>query len=233
MTSSAPTRGAIPLRELMGDRDDHRVARGEEYLLDNRQAQAGQRFTALAELFNPSTFRHLEALGLGSGWRVWEVGAGGSSVPSWLAEQVGPEGRVLATDIDTAWMESASGYEVRRHDVGLDPPPVGPFDLVHARLLLVHVPQRDRALAAMVSTLCAGGWLVVEEADPALQPLVCPDETGPAQQLANRLKDGFRQLMAQRAQTPGLENPSAQHSHEPGLASAGVPQAFADLGCAL
>ncbi|MDT7586335.1 MAG: hypothetical protein QOE32_3885 [Pseudonocardiales bacterium] len=182
----------------MGDGDDHRVAPGEEYLLDNRQAQAGQRFDALAELFNPSTFRHLDALGLGSGWRVWEVGAGGSSVPSWLAGQVGPDGRVLATDIDTAWLESAPGYEVRRHDVGVDPPPEGPFDLVHARLLLVHVPERDRALAAMASALGAGGWLVVEEADPALQPLVCPDETGPAQQLANRLKDGFRQLLAQR-----------------------------------
>jgi hypothetical protein len=126
------------------------------------------------------------------------VGAGGPTLPSWLAEQVGPEGQVLATDIDTAWMDDTPGYEVRRHDVGVDPPPEGPFDLVHARLLLVHVPQRDRALAAMVSVLRRGGWLVAEEADPALQPLVCPDETGPAQQLANRLKVGFRQLLAQR-----------------------------------
>jgi hypothetical protein len=197
-SADAPWWPTILLRGLIGDGDDHQMAHDEEYLLDNRQAQAGQRFNALAELFNPSTFRHMEALGVGSGWRVWEVGAGGSSVPSWLAEQVGPDGRVLATDIDTAWMECASGYEVRRHDVGLEPPPVGPFDLVHARLLLVHVPRRDRALAAMASALCVGGWLMVEEADPALQPLVCPDVTGPAQQLANRLKDGFRQLLRQR-----------------------------------
>jgi SAM-dependent methyltransferase len=175
-----------------------RVADEEGYLLDNQQAEAGQRFDALSELFNPSTFRHLAALGLGPGWRVWEVGAGGPTLPSWLAEQVGPEGQVLATDINTAWMDDTPGYEVRRHDVGVDPPPEGPFDLVHARLLLVHVPQRDRALAAMVSVLRRGGWLVAEEADPALQPLVCPDETGPAQQLANRLKVGFRQLLAQR-----------------------------------
>ena len=64
--------------------------------------------------------------------------------------------------------------------------------------MLVHVPQRDRALAAMVSVLWPGGWLVVEEADPALQPLACLEESGPAQQLANRLKVGFRQLMADR-----------------------------------
>jgi hypothetical protein len=50
----------------------------------------------------------------------------------------------------------------------------------------------------MVSVLRPGGWLVVEEADPALQPLLCLEETGPAQQLANRLKTGFRQLMSDR-----------------------------------
>ncbi len=168
------------------------------YLLDNQQVEAGQRFDALSELFNASTFRHLSAVGLELGWQVWEAGAGGPSVPSWLAEQVGPDGRVLATDIDTTWMNNTQRFEVRRHDVGVDPPPTGPFDLVHARLLLVHVPQRDQALAAMMSVLRPGGWLVLEEADPALQPLVCPDETGPAEQLANRLKAGFRRLLTER-----------------------------------
>lgn len=168
------------------------------YLLDNQQAEAGQRFDALSELFDPSTFRHLSAVGLRPGWQVWEVGAGSPTVPSWLAEQVGTAGWVLATDIDTTWMDSAAGYEIRRHDVRVDQPPEGPFDLVHARLLLVHVPRREQALAAMASVLRPGGWLVVEEADPELQPLVCPDETGPAEQLANRLKSGFRELLAQR-----------------------------------
>ena len=43
-----------------------------------------------------------------------------------------------------------------------------------------------------------GGRRVVEEADPALQPLLCPEETGPAERLANRLKAAFQQLMAER-----------------------------------
>lgn len=91
------------------------------YLLDNQQVEAGQRFDALSELFNASTFRHLSAVGLGPGWQVWEAGAGGPSVPTWLAEQVGPDGRVLATDIDTTWMNNTQRFEVRRHDVGVDP----------------------------------------------------------------------------------------------------------------
>jgi len=177
------------------------VAADDGYLLDNQQAEAGRRFGALAELFDPSTFRHLTALGLRSGWRVWEVGAGGPTVPAWLARQTGPDGAVVATDIDPTWVAGPAAppnLRVLRHDVGLDPPPEGPFDLVHARLVLVHVPQREQALAAMASALRPGGWLVVEEADPALQPLLCLEDDGPAQQLANRLKTGFRQLMAER-----------------------------------
>jgi SAM-dependent methyltransferase len=175
------------------------VTCSQEYLLDNRQVEAGQRFDALSVLFNASTFRHARALGLGPGWRVWEVGAGGPSVPAWFAEQVGEQGHVLATDIDTSWLEAGTpGYEVRRHDVGLEPPPAGQFDLVHARLVLVHVRAREKAMAAMVAALKPGGWLLLEEADPALQPLVCPDECGAEQELANKVKAGFRTLLAQR-----------------------------------
>jgi SAM-dependent methyltransferase len=174
------------------------VADDDGYLLDNRQAEAGTRFDALAALFNPSTFRHLDGLGVAAGWRCWEVGAGGPSVPAWLAERTGPSGHVLATDIDVSWMAAGAAYHIRRHDVGADPPPGDGFDLVHARLVLVHVPQRAAALAAMVAALRPGGWLLVEEADPALQPLVCPDQPGPAQRLANKLKHDFRTLMAQR-----------------------------------
>ena len=169
------------------------------YLLDNAQPEAGDRFSALARLFNPSTFRHLAALGLGPGWRCWEVGAGGPSVPAWLASQVGPNGHVLATDLDVSWLDPAAGYEVRRHDVGQEPPPGDGFDVVHARLVLVHVPERQAAFRAMISALRPGGWLLLEEADPALQPLVSPDEAGPAERLANKLKRDFRTLMADRS----------------------------------
>jgi SAM-dependent methyltransferase len=176
------------------------VSTSEGYVFDNRKPQAGHRFDSLSELFDPCTFRHLAQVGLRQGWRVWEVGAGGPSVPQWLADQVEPTGRVLATDIDTRWLahlDDRESIDVRRHDVGVEPPPDGPFDLVHARLLLVHVPARERALAAMASVLRPGGWLVIEEADPDLQGLVCLDQIGPAQALANRLKRATRDLLTQ------------------------------------
>jgi SAM-dependent methyltransferase len=170
----------------------------EGYLLDNRQSEAGERFDALSRMFDESTFRHLEAAGVAAGWRCWEVGAGGSSVPRWLAGRVGPTGSVLATDIDIRWLDPDGGFEVLRHDVALDSPPGGGFDLVHARAVLTHVPGRDRALASMAGALRPGGVLVVEDVDPEMQPLSCPDEQTDEHRRANRLRRGFRTLLARR-----------------------------------
>jgi SAM-dependent methyltransferase len=183
-----------------GNWDDRGMTRSDGYLLDNRQSEAAERFDAFATLFDPTTFRHIEGFGIGSGWRCWEVGAGGTSVVSWLAKKVGPTGKVVATDIDTTRLAPAARppVEVRVHDVGAEQPPGEGFDLVHARLVLVHVPDRERAFRSMVESLRPGGHLLVEDADPALQPLLCPDEHGPEQRLANRLRHGFRQLLAER-----------------------------------
>ncbi len=168
-----------------------------EYLLAD---DAERRLHALARVFDPWTFRHLEALGLTPGWRCWEVGAGGASVPQWLGERVGATGRVLATDLDIAWARRASApnVEVRVHDIGKDSPPGELFDLIHARLVLVHVRERERALRLMVDALVPGGWLVLEDADPALQPLLCLEEVTEDQVRANRLRREFRTLLAER-----------------------------------
>lgn len=175
------------------------MAGDDSYLLPNRRPGTGRRLAALAQVFDPVSQRLAREVGLTEGWRVWEVGAGGPSLPAWFSAQVGEQGRVLATDVDTSWLVGGtSGFEVLEHDVAAEPAPAGGFDLVHARLVLVHLPRRDQALAAMVGALRPGGWLIVEDADPSLQPLACPDEHGPAERLANRLKDAFRTLMAER-----------------------------------
>jgi SAM-dependent methyltransferase len=119
-------------------------------------------------------------------------------VPAWLAQRVGVDGHVLATDIDVSLLPADAPFEVRRHDVAAEPAPGSQFDLVHARLVLVHLPDRGAALRSMVGSLRPGGWLVIEDADPQLQPLACPDEHGPEQRLANHIRRGFRSLLAGR-----------------------------------
>jgi SAM-dependent methyltransferase len=170
------------------------------YLFDNRASQTGQRFDSLAELFNPVTFRHLDALGIAAGWHCWEVGVGGPSVPEWLSSRVGPSGHVLATDIDVTWTQRLAGgnVEVLQHDVAADDAPQGGFDLVHARLVLIHVPKREVALERMARALRPGGWLLMEDFDPAMQPLACVDVVGIEQRRANKVRAGVRALLAQR-----------------------------------
>ncbi|GAA2251890.1 methyltransferase domain-containing protein [Kitasatospora cystarginea] len=189
------------------------------YLLDNRQREAGRRFEALAEIFDGWTFDHLDRIGLTEGWCCWEVGAGGPGVPAGLARRVGPAGRVLATDLDTSWLSEPlpAQVEVVRHDVVRDAPPAGPFDLVHARLVLVHLADRAEVLRRLVGALRPGGWLVIEDADPALQPLACPDQRGPAEELANRIRAAFRTLLAQRGVDLGYGRTLPRVLREAGL----------------
>ncbi len=178
----------------------HRPVASNDYLLDNRAPEAEQRFDSLSVLFNPGTFRHMERLGVTEGWRCWEVGVGGPSIPTWLADRVGPAGRVLATDIDIRWAERAAetGVEVLEHDVAHDEPPSGGFDLVHERLVLIHLPDREQALDRMIAALRPGGWVLVEDFDSTMQPNACPDEVGPEQHLANDVRAGLRVLLSAR-----------------------------------
>ena len=119
--------------------------------------EADERFAALAACFDSNTFETLTSIGIASGWRCWEVGAGGASVPTWLAGRVGATGTVVATDIDVAHLSPAPpGVDVREHDVATDHAPGEAFDLVHARLLLTHVPERRRAMQAMADSLSPG-----------------------------------------------------------------------------
>jgi SAM-dependent methyltransferase len=152
---------------------------GSTYLLDNAGKEAPRRFAALSALLDPGTIRHLEDRGVAAGCHCLEVGGGSGSIASWLAHRVGPTGHVLATDIDPRFLESLNlpNLEVRRHDIATDPLPEAAFDLVHARLVLMHLPERETALARMISALKPGGWLIDEEydsfsmpADPAVNP---------------------------------------------------------------
>ena len=69
---------------------------------------------------------------------------------------------------------------------------------MHARLVLVHLPDRERALRSMIGVLRPGGWLLVEDADPALQPLSVIDPVSAEDLLANKLRTGFGTLLAER-----------------------------------
>jgi trans-aconitate methyltransferase len=59
---------------------------------------------------------------------------------------------------------------VRLHNIVTDPLPEASFDLIHARLVLVHLPEREKVLARLMAALKPGGWLVDEEFDSSMSP---------------------------------------------------------------
>lgn len=143
------------------------VSQGDnEYVLDNAWGSAKRRLRGLEATYDSTTKRRLAARGVAAGWDCMEVGAGAGSIARWLGEQVGPTGTVVAADIDVRLLTDMPGnVQVRQLDVQTEPLPRNAFDLIHTRLVLNHLPEREQVLDKLVTALRPGGWLVVEEGD--------------------------------------------------------------------
>jgi SAM-dependent methyltransferase len=126
------------------------------------------RLAGLESALDEGTRAHLERLGIEPGWRCIEVGAGGGAVALWLADTVAPDGKVIATDLETDFLQAqAAAYptlELLRHDISSEDLPTG-FDLVHARWLTEWLPDKREALRRMAAALRPGGVLLDEEPD--------------------------------------------------------------------
>jgi SAM-dependent methyltransferase len=136
------------------------------YIFKDTDEQERERLAALQDLLDPATRRHLMALGVGRGTRCLEVAAGSGSIARWLARLVGPETEVVATDLDVRFLDRdlPPNLRVEIHDVLADPLPLAAFDVVHARCILEHLPQRELALQRLVRATRPGGWVLVEDA---------------------------------------------------------------------
>jgi len=166
-----------------------------------RERAEDQRLDLLEELFDPASRRRRDFVR--PGWRCLEVGAGRGSMAVWLAERVGPSGRVVATDIDLTYLERLNlpNLEVRRHNIledSLDALRVGSFDLVSSRLLLFWLAgKQESAIRRMAELLRPGGWLVDEDGDWGT---VGPVD--PAHSLYTPYYDAYREWWASRGYDP-------------------------------
>ena len=187
-----------------------------EYILDNAAPEAPARFSALCELYDANTIDNLIGLRVDRGTRCWEIGAGDGSIARWLCNRVGTTGSVLATDIDTRFLDllTAPTLTVRRHDIVIDPLPAERFDLIHARLVLVHLPERERVLERVIAALKPGGWLLTEEFDSVSQ--ASSNEAYPWEApLKSAL--ALRKIMIERGVDPGFGRALAKSFRSCGL----------------
>lgn len=138
------------------------------YMFEAAWQAEHQRLKALETIWDAYTFENLARAGISPGMRCLEAGAGGGSVAVWLRERVGPSGHVVATDLDTRFLEPLRGaynIEVRRHDIVQEALERGAYDVVHVRLLLSHLPEHREALQHLIQALKPDGVLVAEEFD--------------------------------------------------------------------
>jgi 2-polyprenyl-3-methyl-5-hydroxy-6-metoxy-1,4-benzoquinol methylase len=137
------------------------------YVVPNSWEHARRRLELLEACYDAASFNRASALGVGEGWRCLDAGAGHGSFARWLGAQVGAAGSVVAADLDTQLLQDIAepNIEVRQLDLTSDQLPCGEFDFVHTRLVLMHIPGRERVLGRLCAALRPGGILMIEEQD--------------------------------------------------------------------
>jgi SAM-dependent methyltransferase len=189
------------------------------YALDSTWHAERRRLQSLTGLYDPASVSICERLGLRPGWRCADVGAGTGSLAQELAARVAPGGSVLAVDVDTRFLEplAVSGLEVLSADVTTQPLPQGAFDLVHARLLLEHLPSRDDVLSDLTRALRPGGWLLIEDFDWATAGLVDPPSP-----TYTRVADACRAFLSSHGYDPSYGRRLPRALRGAGLLDVGV-----------
>lgn len=130
-----------------------------EYALGASEELGTEQLDHISTLFDRHTTGVLESVGVTTGWRCLDLGSGAGTIAGWLADRVGPEGAAVAVDTDTSRLRARPGLQVLQHDIN-DRVPGGPYDLIHARLLLMHLSRREQVLQTLADALAPGGWLV-------------------------------------------------------------------------
>jgi len=173
----------------------------------------------LVELDNP-LFRNNRAatiiagLDVKPGMRVLDVGCGPGRLTIPLAREVGPDGQVVAVDLEPRMLnrvkakaENARLRNVELHQarLGMNQLDLGAFDRAVMVTVLGEVPNKDAALCELWAAIKPGGVLAISEviADPHFQSR---DFVG---QLAQRM--GFREksrVGGKLAYTLYLERPA-------------------------
>ncbi|MEW1780532.1 class I SAM-dependent methyltransferase [Streptomyces sp. NPDC086777] len=134
-----------------------------------RPEQAGEdrRIDLGALTYDDVTMARLRALGVGPGWRCLDVGAGTGTVSGRLLDEAGVRS-VLAVDRDVRFLAGRPGLDVLEADItaGLTAPDLVPgrFRLVHARFVLMHLPEHERVISALAELVAPGGVLVLGDA---------------------------------------------------------------------
>ena len=144
----------------------------QRYSLGHTPAEY-ERLRAQARVWEAATARLLDAAGLARGATCLDAGCGPGETMRIMAARVGAAGRVTGIDLDAELGAvaverlRAEGHHQCRfqpHDLASETPiPGAPFDVVYARLILYHLPQRAEVLSRLWDAVAPGGHLIVQD----------------------------------------------------------------------
>lgn len=151
-----PTRPGEPLRP--------QDPTGYGAVFDGGRSSERVRLHAFADTFDRFTRARIEALSLHGDASILEIGPGCGSTAAWMQETLRPRTLTLL-DRDDAVLGRlyGPGRRLVHADLTDAPEPPGTFDLVHARMVLMHLPDPQRTVEMLVSWLRPGGWLVLSD----------------------------------------------------------------------
>jgi ubiquinone/menaquinone biosynthesis C-methylase UbiE len=148
-------------------------AAADVYALGSDPQESARLQRQSAEL-RPETVALLSRISLEPGQCAIDLGCGPSGILDLLSAAVSPGGRVVGLDADAAHVALGRQYvgtlglanvEVRRADARHTGLPSDSFDFVHARTLLVTIPEPAQVVAEMARLARPGGWVASQEPD--------------------------------------------------------------------
>jgi SAM-dependent methyltransferase len=128
-----------------------------------------RRLQALESFFDPYTVARIDRLDIRPGAACLEVGPGAGSIFRHMAAATGRFGWVTAVDINPRFVTAVAqpdhaSWEVIVGDIA-DGAGAGVYDIAHARHVMQHQPDPDKAIAAMAAALKPGGRILIEDSD--------------------------------------------------------------------
>jgi SAM-dependent methyltransferase len=148
-----------------------------------RNPEESARLQRQSDELRPESVALLSRIGLEPGQSAIDLGCGPSGILDLLSVAVSPGGRVVGLDADPSHVALARRYagtrglanvEVRRADARHTGLPSDSFDLVHARTLLVTIPEPAQVVAEMARLARPGGWVASQEPDSAEHAMCYP-----------------------------------------------------------
>ncbi len=172
----------------------------DSYILEVGE-QGKSRLDLMNKFLNPQSQNFLNAIGVTKGMNILEVGCGVGNMTAWLAEQVGPQGQVMAIDISPEQLVIAKKHVKKQGfnnvsficgDIQTLTNDDNTFDLIYNRFLLLHLTDPLLILNKYQKLIRSKGMIVCEE------PIVSDTETFPPSDVWHQIQSLYKALSSIR-----------------------------------